>query len=49
MHDQSVDSYPSIIKCFPEYFMAQEVRDKGVNSYFFYLILFLININSRNV
>ena len=32
----------------PECFIAQEMSDKAFNSYFFYLILFLIGIKLKN-
>ena len=47
--DKAVNTYPTTIKFAPECFMTQEMRDKAVSGCFLYLILFLINVNTRDV
>ena len=47
MCDKAADIYPSTIKFVLERFMIQEMCDKVVNTYFLYLILFLIGIKPK--
>ena len=35
MCDKAVNTYPSTIKCVPEYYKTQEMCNKAVNRFFF--------------
>ena len=49
MCDKVVSTYPYTMQFVPDHFKTEEMCDKAVDTCPFYLILLLIDMNSRNV